>query len=124
MKAKKIISILTIALIVTFALAPAAFAIDTQLDVGVTGAQVGADRTGVSGTNIVTKGNQIIGLVQVVGIIIAVVMITVLGIKYMMGSAEEKAANKKSMLPYLIGAVCVLIGSSIVSIIMNLASHF
>ena len=29
----------------------------------------------------------------------------VLGVRYMMGSAEEKAEYKKVMIPYLIGAV-------------------
>ena len=72
-------------------------------------------------TEIVSKGNKIIGLIQVVGTIIAVAMILVLGIKYMMGSSEEKAANKKSMLPYLIGAICLFIGSNLVGIIADWA---
>ena len=36
-------------------------------------------------------GSKIIGTIQVLGIIIAVVILLVLGIKYMVGSAEEKA---------------------------------
>ncbi len=40
-------------------------------------------------------GQQILGIVQLVGSIAAVVVLVVLGIKYMMGSAEEKAEYKK-----------------------------
>ncbi|MEI3401230.1 MAG: hypothetical protein V8R51_02250 [Clostridia bacterium] len=44
---------------------------------------------------------------QTVGIVLSVVILIILGIKYMMGSAEEKAEYKKTMIPYLIGAVSV-----------------
>ena len=39
----------------------------------------------------------------------------------MMGSTDEKAEYKKSMLPYVIGAVLVFAASSIASVIYNLA---
>lgn len=51
--------------------------------------------------------NKIMGLVQGVGIGIAVIILVVLGIKYMMGSAEEKAEYKKTMIPYVVGAVLI-----------------
>ena len=117
MKGKKIISILTIALMVMFTLTTCVSAVDLG-----DGISIDAKKDNVP-TELVNKGNKIIGTIQVVGVLIAVVMITVLGIKYMMGSAEEKAANKKSMLPYLIGAVLVLVGTSIVGLIQNFANN-
>ena len=63
--------------------------------------------------------NNIIGVIRAVGIIIAVVILLILGIKYMMGSAEEKADYKKSMIPYIVGAVLIFAGSTLVNIIYN-----
>lgn len=50
-------------------------------------------------------GNVILGLIRNIGSVIAVGILMVLGIKYMVGSIEERASYKKSMLPYLIGAI-------------------
>ncbi len=69
-----------------------------------------------------TIGQKVIGILQVVGIIISVVCLMILGIKYMMGSAEEKAEYKKSFLPYLIGAVLLFAASALAKSIYNLAS--
>lgn len=52
-------------------------------------------------------GGKIIGVIQVIGIIISVAILVVLGIKYMMGSAEEKAEYKKTLIPYFVGAILI-----------------
>lgn len=68
--------------------------------------------TDVKGTDTVKKlGNQIVGLIQTIGIIASVIILMIIGIKYMMGSAEEKAEYKKTMIPYLIGAVILFAAS-------------
>ncbi len=72
----------------------------------------------VSGTTeIQTLGNSIVGILQVVGIVLSVVVIIVLGIKYMLGSAEEKSEYKKSMLPYVVGAALIFAGSIFANVI-------
>ncbi len=61
--------------------------------------------TDVSGeTEITNLGQSIIGILQTVGIVLSVVVLIIIGIKYMMGSAEEKAEYKKTMIPYIVGA--------------------
>ena len=67
-------------------------------------------------------GGSIIGVVRTVGVLIAVVILLVLGIKYMMGSAEEKADYKKSMIPYLVGAVLIFAASTIAGIVYDMAT--
>lgn len=57
------------------------------------------------GTSTEKIGNLVIGIIKAVGTIITVAVMMLLGIKYMMGSAEEKASYKKSMIPYLVGVV-------------------
>lgn len=69
-----------------------------------------------------TIGKKIIGMVQAIGSIISVLILVVLGIKYMMGSAEEKAEYKKTMIPYLIGAVLIFAASNIASMVFKFAS--
>lgn len=78
-----------------------------------------ANATGVS--EIKTLGKNIVTIVQTVGVVVAVVILLVLGIKYMMGSAEEKADYKKSMIPYIVGAVLIFASTTIVNIVYNFA---
>jgi type IV secretory pathway VirB2 component (pilin) len=66
-------------------------------------------------------GNTIIGTLQVIGTIISVVVLVVLGIKYMIGSAEERAEYKKSMMPYVIGAVMVFAITNLLGIVAEIA---
>lgn len=58
-------------------------------------------------------GSSVLSIITSVGIVLAVVLVAVLGIKYMMGSTEEKAEYKKSMIPYLVGAILVFGASAI-----------
>lgn len=71
---------------------------------------------------ITTMGGKIIGVVRTVGVLIAVVILLILGIKYMVGSAEEKADYKKSMIPYLVGAVLIFAGSQIAGIVYDMTT--
>lgn len=74
--------------------------------------------TSVNGTNEITNvGNSIVGILQVVGIVLSVVVLIVLGIKYMMGSAEEKAEYKKTMMPYIVGAALIFAASALAQVI-------
>lgn len=68
---------------------------------------------------ITTEGNKVLSAVSIIGAVASVITIAILGIKYMIGSVEEKAEYKKSMIPYLIGAILLFSTSSIVSIILR-----
>ena len=72
--------------------------------------------------DIKTVGQKIMGIVNTVGVVIAVVILMVLGIKYMMGSAEEKAEYKKTMIPYIVGAVLIFGATTIANAIYNFAN--
>jgi len=58
-----------------------------------------------------TAGKKLVGVFQAIGIVLSVVVLTVIGIKYLMGSAEEKADYKKSLIPYVVGAALVFTAS-------------
>lgn len=68
-------------------------------------------------------GGKIIGAIQIIGIIIAIVVLLVLGIKYMVGSAEEKAEYKKTMMPYVVGALLIFAASTIVNLLYTVIDN-
>ncbi|MCI8412449.1 MAG: hypothetical protein HFJ40_08570 [Clostridia bacterium] len=68
-------------------------------------------------------GNIIIGTVRTVGSLISVIVLIILGIKYIMGSAEEKAEYKKTMMPYVIGALLVFGITNLLAILSNLTKN-
>lgn len=76
-----------------------------------------------SSSEITNLGQKIIGAIQVIGIVIAVVVLLVLGIKYMVGSAEEKAEYKKTMMPYVVGALLIFAASTIVNVLYNVIDN-
>lgn len=72
---------------------------------------------------LVGKANNLLGLIQVVGIVISVVMIMAIGIKYMLGSVEEKAEYKSTLVPYLIGAFILFTGTTLPNIIYQFTKN-
>ena len=69
-----------------------------------------------------TLGGKLMGVIQTAGVVIAVIILMVLGIKYMMGSAEEKAEYKKTMIPYLVGAILIFAASTIANVVYQFAT--
>lgn len=62
-------------------------------------------------------GNTIIGIVQFIGSFTSVIVLIVMGIKYMTGSIEEEAEYKKTMGPYVIGAILVFATTNLLGIV-------
>lgn len=61
--------------------------------------------------------------IQTIGVILSVIVIGLLGIKYMTGSVEEKADYKKSMIPFLVGTVLIVAVGTIIRIVNDLTSQ-
>ena len=68
-------------------------------------------------------GANVLQIIRVVGIIIGVIVLAVLGLKYMAGSLEEKAEYKKTMIPWIIGAVLLIAAPTIALGIFNLVQN-
>ncbi len=73
-------------------------------------------------TKVDSFGQNIISVITTVGSLASVIVLVVLGIKYMMGSAEEKAEYKKTLMPYVLGAMLVFAASTIASIVYSIAN--
>ncbi len=64
----------------------------------------------------------IVSSITTLGTVISVIMVIVLGIKYLTSSVEQKAEYKKSMIPMIIGAILLFAGCTIVSIIYEMVT--
>ncbi len=64
------------------------------------------------------------GILLTVGIVIAVIIGGILGIKFMTGAAEEKADVKQLLIPYIVGCIVVFGAITIWSIVVNFGQQF
>ena len=113
---KKQVKMISIMLVIAMVLVSAfnmSFAVSGALDT------LGSDTTDA---NVLSFGQKIVPIVRTIGIIAAVVILMIVGIKYMIGSAEEKAEYKKTMPAYLIGAILVFAASQVLAFILNIAN--
>ena len=109
-KTIKLISVITIILCTVMTMSTCFAEVTTN--------QINGRDTTTNVNSIGTIGNSIATIIRNVGIVLAVVILMVLGIKYMMGSAEEKAEYKKTMIPYLVGAVLLFAASAIAGMVV------
>ena len=65
--------------------------------------------------------NGVLGIVQVVAVTIAVIMLIILGIKYVSASPSEKADIKQGAMIYVVGAILLFGSAGILQIIKGLA---
>ena len=75
-------------------------------------------------TQFLNASNRLIGVIQVIGSLISVIALILIGIKYIIGSVEERAEYKKTLKAYLIGAVMVFAISNSLAIIQNIVTSF
>ena len=115
-KSIKIVSILMMAMVMIMVATPV-FANDTVTP-GVIGNKIDTGNT----DDIQKIGGQVIGIIRVVGTIVAVAGIILIGIKYIMGSVEEKAEYKKSLIPYFVGCILLFAAVWISTTIYNWAN--
>ena len=75
---------------------------------------------GTSENKLKEKAGVILGFINLIGIAISVIVLALIGIKYMLGSLEEKAEYKKTMIPYLVGAVLIFLAPTIANTVYTL----
>ena len=107
---KKTIKILILILLIMFLFVSSSNAISLE-ELNGSGAET---------EKIQNVGGQLITIISVIGSIVSVIALIALGIKYMLGSVEERAQYKKTLMPYFIGAMFVFAASSIAGMIYNL----
>lgn len=113
-KSIKIVSILMIAMMLIM-VSTSVFAVNPGDAIG----QVEGEIAYGGNQDFSAKVGKIIGFLQWAGAIAGVLIITIFGIKYMMGSLEEKAEYKKSMIPLIVGIVVVMGATTIANLLVN-----
>lgn len=66
------------------------------------------------------KVENLLGVIQVFGTAVSVITLAIIGLKYIMGSPEEKSQYKQDFIPWIIGAFMVFAITTIPSIIASL----
>ena len=77
----------------------------------------------VTEERLTTRVGNILGVINTAGVIVSVITLMVIGVKYMLGSVEEKAEYKKTAIMYLIGAGIIFSTTTIPNILYKLASN-
>ena len=113
-KSVKIISTLMMAVIIMFTISTVCFA-GMVGDVNIPTGKAGDTNA------LATKAANIVATIRNVAAIAAVVIIAILGVKYMLGSVEEKAEYKKSFMPLIVGIVVVTLALQIAAMIFDVA---
>ncbi len=120
MRIKRGIIIVSVFFLIMALLPIEIFAVDAQVSTII------SDMQNVKNSSVnVTSGigkviNIAIRLVRVAGTGIALIMVTMLGIKYMLASSNEKADIKKQAIPIVIGCTLLFAAVNVVAIIAEL----
>lgn len=72
-------------------------------------------------SDLTSRVGNVVKALRNIAAIVAVLVITILGIKYMIGSTEERSKYKESFIPLIVGIVVVVAAASIASAIFSVA---
>lgn len=74
-----------------------------------------SDPTPTESREITIRVGKILGAVRNISVVVSVISLMIIGVKYMLGSVEEKANYKATMKPYIIGCILASSGTTLVS---------
>ena len=119
----KLISMVVVIMIMIFTLLSVVYEVKADFNPGNIINKVGteANTVDVDTTSLNSKAGKILAYIRNIAVIAGVIIITILGVKYMTGSLEEKAEYKKTMIPYLVGAILIFGASAITKVVVGLA---
>ena len=116
-KSVKIISALLVAIMLIITIAPYALA---TVDTGIITDKKKKGKGRAEGSEgVIAIAGNVVKWIRTLAAIAAVIIISILGIKYMIGSTEERAEYKKSFMPLIIGIVVVVAAAQIATMIFG-----
>ena len=78
----------------------------------------------VEETILFEKAGILLGTINVIGVVGSVIVLIIIGIKYMFGSIEEKAEYKKTIWTYILGMFLVISATTIPNLIFQIMDGF
>lgn len=119
---KKTFKILTVILILLYVITIASNVYCQEIDPTKVIETVDSKKgTGVKTLYVI--GNTILGIIQYIGIGVAIIATLILAMKYMYSAPDEKAEIKKKLIPYIIGGVMVFGAVQLVKIVETFAKE-
>ena len=118
MKLNKFLKVIIMFLIVFESIMPIVFASNPNFDVNYENSSGIPDKLENLTNN--TLGTAI-SIARIVGVVIAIVILTVIGCRYMIAAPGDRADIKKHAIPFVIGAVVLFGATGILDIIVNVA---
>lgn len=120
----KLISMVVVIMIMIFTLLSVVYEVKADFNPGNIINKVGteANTVNVDTTSLNSKAGKILAYIRNIAVIAGVIIITILGVKYMTGSLEEKAEYKKSFIPLIVGIIVIVAATAIATTIFSIAS--
>ena len=119
-KTVKIISTILLAVLLITTVSQAVLATNYAGIINSVDQQGQGDSEDVNGIKEVA--GRIIKAIRNIAAIVAVVIVSILGIKYMIGSTQERADYKKSFIPLIVGVIVVVAAAQIATMIFSVAA--
>lgn len=115
-KSLKIFAVVLMAMLVVFSVSTFSYALGAKdVVIGINANTQGINADGMKGI-----AGRVLGLLQIVSAILAVVLIAYLGFKMVLGSANEKADVQKQFIPLIIGVTIVFAATSIANLLLGI----
>lgn len=115
MNNKKVICFITVLILSMMLIMPCANATSNKIDISI-GNLTPSQPDGI-------KAVSILGVVQWLGYMIGIGMIILVGIRYLLAGASEKAKAKETIFPILLGAILITMGTAITSAVFSLFGY-
>jgi len=111
---KKIFLIFILAMVLSLCVTNFVSAIDTSAykDIG----NVRMD------SKLLEKVNYIMGIAQVIGAIVAVIMLIIMGARFVTGASQDKADMKKQLVPFVIGVLLLFSTVGVLQIVRTIST--
>lgn len=117
-KSLKIFAVVLIAMLVVFSVSTSSYAESAKDVIG----GINANTSGINSQGMKNIAGRVLGLLQIVSAILAVILVAYLGFKMVLGSANEKADVQKQFIPLIIGVTIVFAATSIANLLLGIMS--
>lgn len=67
-----------------------------------------------------TIGGNIVNWIWGISIVVAIVVVMITGLKFIVGSTQEKAEYKKSLIPLVVGVLILVFATTIVKVLFGM----
>lgn len=76
------------------------------------------------GGRAIEMAGKVLGIVRTLGVVAAMVVLSIIGLKYMLASLDEKANYKENMIPYIVGCALLVLCTTLPSIIYSIVQKY